>query len=89
MRADGARSGEDTTGHIVTIYPDILIFFNPVILTCFAVDNYKVTVYTGIKYLAGTDARVFVELFGQNNGQSQNSGEVELAGKKDAFEMGR
>lgn len=66
-----------------------LIFFNPVILTCFSVDNYKVTVYTGIKYLAGTDARVFVELFGQNNGQSQNSGEVELAGKKDAFEMGR
>ena len=45
--------------------------------------------YTGNKYLAGTDARVLVELFGQNNGQARNSGEVELAGKKDAFEMGR
>lgn len=52
------------------------------------VDNYKLTVYTGNRYLAGTDARVFVELFGQNNGQARNSGEVELAGKKDAFEMG-
>ena len=58
-------------------------------LTCFSVDNYKVTVYTGNKFLAGTDARVFVELFGKNNGQARNSGEVELAGKKDAFEMGR
>jgi len=48
------------------------------------VDNYKVTVYTGNKFLAGTDARVFVELFGQ----TQNSGEVELAGKKKAFERG-
>lgn len=59
------------------------------ILTYFVVDNYKLTVYTGNRYLAGTDARVFVELFGQNNGQALNSGEVELAGKKDAFEMGR
>ena len=41
--------------------------------------------YTGNKFLAGTDARVFVELFGQ----TQNSGEVELAGKKKAFERGR
>ncbi|KAL9955246.1 hypothetical protein ACROYT_G036540 [Oculina patagonica] len=52
------------------------------------VDNYKVTVYTGNKYMAGTDAKVFVELFGQNHGQEQNSGEVELAGNKNAFEMG-
>lgn len=59
------------------------------ILTYFVVDNYKLTVYTGNRYLAGTDARVFVELFGQNNGQALNSGEVELAGKEDAFEMGR
>lgn len=59
------------------------------ILTYFVVDNYKLTVYTGNRYLAGTDARVFVELFGQNNGQARNSGEVELAGKEDAFEMGR
>ena len=59
------------------------------ILTYFVVDNYKLTVSTGNRYLAGTDARVFVELFGQNNGQARNSGEVELAGKKDAFEMGR
>ena len=58
-------------------------------LTCFAVDNYKVTVSTGNKFLAGTDARVFVELFGQSHGQTRNSGEVELAGKKDAFERGR
>lgn len=43
------------------------------------------TVYTGDKFFAGTDARVFVELFGQ----TRNSGEVELAGKKDAFERGR
>ena len=47
------------------------------------------TVYTGNENWAGTDARVFVELFGQNAaGQSQNSGEAELAGKKSAFEKG-
>lgn len=45
--------------------------------------------YTGNKFLAGTDARVFVELFGKNDGHVRNSGEVELTGKKDAFEMGR
>ena len=45
--------------------------------------------YTGNKYLAGTDAKVFIELFGKKNRQARNSGEVELAGKKDAFEMGR
>lgn len=38
--------------------------------------------------MAGTDAKVFMELFGQNNGQEQNSGEVELTGNKNAFEMG-
>lgn len=52
----------------------------------FTVDNYMVTVYTGNKYLAGTDARIFVELFGQYYGQ--NSGEVELAASKNAFETG-
>lgn len=57
-------------------------------LLYFTVDNYKVTAYTGNEYMAGTDARVFVELFGQNYGQSQNSGEVELAGSKNAFERG-
>lgn len=46
------------------------------------VDNYIVTIYTGNNFFAGTDARVFVELFGQ----TRNSGEVELAGKKNAFE---
>lgn len=52
--------------------------------------NYEVTVYTGDKYLAGTDGQVFIELFGQNAvGQLQNSGEEELAGKNSAFEMRR
>lgn len=50
--------------------------------------NYEVTVYTGDKYLAGTDGQVFIELFGRNTvGQLQNSGEEELAGKNSAFEM--
>lgn len=56
----------------------------------FTVINYEVTVYTGDKYLAGTDGQVFIELFGQNAvGQLWNSGEEELAGKKSAFEMRR
>lgn len=51
----------------------------------FAVENYEVTVYTGNAFMAGTDARIYVELFGE----SRNSGEVELAGKKSAFARGR
>ena len=51
----------------------------------FAVENYEVTVYTGNAFMAGTDARIYVELFGE----SRNSGEVELAGKKNAFARGR
>lgn len=48
------------------------------------VENYEVTVYTGNAFMAGTDARIYVELFGE----SRNSGEVELAGKKSAFARG-
>ena len=56
----------------------------------FTAVNYEVTVYTGDKYLAGTDGQVFIELFGRNTvGQLQNSGEEELAGKNSAFEMRR
>ena len=51
----------------------------------FAVENYEVTVYTGNAFMAGTDARIYVELFGE----SRNSGEVELVGKKSAFARGR
>lgn len=76
----------------MTIFGVSYLTFQPVLISYvinrnlyFTVDNYKVTVYTGNKYLAGTDARVFVELFGQ----TRNSGEVELAGKKNAFEMDR
>ncbi|XP_068675014.1 hatching enzyme 1.2-like [Montipora foliosa] len=48
------------------------------------VENYAVTVYTGNIYMAGTAARVFVELFGE----LRNSGEVELAAKRGAFYRG-
>lgn len=51
----------------------------------FAVENYEVTIYTGNAFMAGTDARIFVELFGE----LRNSGEVELTGKKSAFARGR
>lgn len=51
----------------------------------FAAGNYIVTIYTGNKYLAGTDSRVFVELFGQTG----TTGEVEMAGSKNAFERSR
>lgn len=76
----------------MTIFGVSYLTFQPVLISYvinrnlyFTVDNYKVTVYTGNNYLAGTDARVFVELFGR----TRNSGEVELAGKKNAFEMDR
>ena len=41
--------------------------------------------YTGDIKLAGTGARVFVEIFGR----IKNSGEVELVGTKEQFERGR
>ena len=41
--------------------------------------------YTGNKFGAGTNARVFVEIFGE----IQNSGEVELVGANDSIERGR
>ena len=41
--------------------------------------------YTGGRVGASTDARVFVEIFGE----IQNSGESELVGAKDLFERRR
>ena len=41
--------------------------------------------YTEDTKWAGTDARVFVEIFGD----MQNSGEVELVGTNDAFDRDR
>ena len=41
--------------------------------------------YTGDRFGAGADARVFVEIFGE----IQNSGEVELVGANDPFERNR
>ena len=47
--------------------------------------EYTATVYTGDIIWAGTDARVFVEIFGE----IQSSGEVELEGADNPFERGR
>nr|QNH72390.1 toxin candidate TRINITY_DN29612_c0_g1_i1 [Pachycerianthus borealis] len=52
--------------------------------------NYKVMVHTGKQLMAGTNARVYINLFGQSLGQLQSSSESEVAtgGKKDDFERG-
>ena len=47
--------------------------------------HYTVTAYTGDKISAATYARVFVEIFGE----IRSSGEVELVGKKGAFNTNR
>ena len=43
------------------------------------------SVYTEDRKWAGTDARVFVKIFGK----MQNSGQIELVGNNDAFDRGR
>ena len=54
---------------------------NPVI----SVNKYKVTTFTGDKRGAGTDANVFITLFGE----SGDSGEKKLDTTKNNFERGR
>nr|QNH72399.1 toxin candidate TRINITY_DN16138_c0_g1_i1 [Ceriantheomorphe brasiliensis] len=52
--------------------------------------NYKVTVYTGEYLMAGTNARVYINLFGESFDRLLSSGEAEVAtgGKRDDFERG-
>ena len=48
--------------------------------------EYNVSVYTGTKFGAGTDARVFITLYGEKG----DSGEVELQGRGgQEFENGK
>ena len=53
----------------------------------FLVATYDMTVYTSNRWLAGTDALVYVELFGAQG----DSGETDIArgGYEDDFEKGR
>lgn len=54
------------------------------LLRCFAAHKYKVLVYTGTKRGAGTDANVFINMFGSDG----NSGERQLDNNKNNFEKG-
>ena len=53
------------------------------------VDDFVITVTTGNKIWAGTDARVYIELYGRHGTRQVNSGELELYGKRGAFERKR
>jgi hypothetical protein len=46
------------------------------------------TVYTGSEPFAGTDAKVFVELYGFLEGKNTSSGEAQLHAKDGHFERG-
>ncbi|XP_031550609.1 zinc metalloproteinase nas-13-like [Actinia tenebrosa] len=52
------------------------------------VENFRLTVYTGNLPFAGTDAKVFVELYGILAGERTNSGEVQIYAKDGHFETG-
>ena len=52
------------------------------LLLLFTDSQYKVSVYTGDKKGAGTDANVFITMFGENG----DSGEMKLDNTKNNFE---
>ncbi len=54
-------------------------------LVCFLGNKYKITVYTGNKIGAGTDADVFITLYGDKG----ESGAIILDDKKNNFESGQ
>ena len=66
--------------HVLPGFQMFTVFFITV-----TVSQYKVTVYTGDKRGAGTDADVFVTLFGEGG----DSGERKLDTKRNNFERGQ
>lgn len=58
---------------------------NLIFLSSFIDNQYRVTVYTGNKIGAGTDADVFITLYGKHG----DSGPIMLDDKKNNFEAGK